>query len=315
MKINSLQTTGISLFAMMIVSIAGASHVSAMAVDNADQEVDPTPTRAAITQEKTDARATAKDEKAVVLQEKKDARDTMKTEKACARLSTSADKLTERMTVRQEKLEGWQEDQTKKVAQRKELREGQLIEKRAKTDARRAQHYADLVILADTTEKKAALADYSDTVDAAVKARRGVIDDNLTLFWTHSKEVIIEEKKAYAQQYALSAKKVDTAISDAEAACGSEGADAKVIAKELRAQLKAGQTESQSARKDSKDARSQIGEELRARRQAINDTTKEFKEQVRTARADLVKVFGSDVFGDLGDEGEDYDEGIEKNVE
>ena len=309
MKNRYLRTVGIATFAVVIVGAVGVSHVSAMVAD----ESAPTPTRAAITQEKVDARATAQDKRATALQEKKDTHEAVKTEKACMRLSASADKLTTRMTVRQEKLQGWQEDQTEKVAQRKEARTAQLIDKRAKADARRAQHYADLVALADTSEKKAALAAYGDAVDAAVKVRRGVIDENLSLFWGRSKEIIIEEKETYVQQYGIYAQNVDTAIADAETACAANGADAKAISKELRTQLKAGQEESRTTNKEVKDVRGKIGEELRVRRQAINEATKEFKEQVRVARRELVEVFGVDIFGDLDeDEQEDYDKDDDK---
>lgn len=253
----------------------------------------------------------AKDERATMAQEKKDVRDTEKAQKACTRLGASADKLQARVQAREEKLVAWQEEQSEKVAQRKEQRAAQLIEKRAKADARLAQHYTDLVAQADTAEKKAAIAEYGDAVDQAVKTRRGVVDENLAQFWGYSQEAIIAQKEMYAQQYAQYADDVDAAILEAERACSAEGADAKGIAKELRTQLKAGQDEAKSTAKEAKGSREKIGEELQARRQAINEATKEFKEQIRAARAELVTVFGSDLFDDLDEDEADEDDGDE----
>lgn len=300
MKVTILRITGIASFAIAVVIVASSSAFAVVentTVQPANRQV----TRDAAIQEKKDMRTAAKEEKVLEMQDKKDARDTAKNKKACERLDANTEKLEDHMIARQEKLQIWQEGQTEKVGQRKEQRAGQLIEKRSQADARRAQHYADLVKLGDTAEKKAALVTYGDAVDAAVESRRDVIDENLALFWGHSQEIIIGEKKIYADQDAQFVEVVDAAIAEAEAACAVDGADAKEISKQLRTQLKAGQDQSKALKKETKGTRTKIGGELQIRRQAINEATKEFKEQIRVARVELVEVFGSDIFGD--DEG------------
>jgi hypothetical protein len=144
--------------------------------------------------------------------------------------------------------------------------------KRTTNDSVRLEHYTMLEDKAITPEQKAAVAEFKDTVEAAVTTRRAAQDSAKQAYREGVDAAIAEQQGIFDQDLADFKAATDAAVAKAKAACDA-GTSVDSVRATLKTDLEAARASLKSARESDSVLKQKV-EALKVVRKAAFDTAK-----------------------------------------
>lgn len=222
--------------------------------------------------------------------------------KNCEAITQIYSKIEQRLTQREGQLSGKQGDIGNRYQERKQRREENLEQRRAKWDENRQEHFAKLYERAIDDEKKQAVTEFVEIITNAVKDRRGAFDQAILDFQDGLDSIHQGRLGILADAVADYKEGVKAAFDEAEQGC-SDGLDIMTIRENLMEDLKDVRDQYREDVRSFKSHGEEIQELIEAKKEAMNNAKDEFKETLEQALEDL-KVN----FPEVGDEGEQEEE-------
>ena len=168
-----------------------------------------------------------------------------------------------------------------------------LTDKREEQDARRNAWYEKLEAAADTDEKKAAVAEFKKTVEAAADTRREAVDAAINAFRKSVDAAVTTEKENRAGGIETFGTIIEVALNQAKKDC-ADGKSPDAIRSAFQASLKSAREALQSERKDDGNLGVIIKDLATTRQAAMKSALDAFKTTLEQAKIDLKKAFGTD---------------------
>lgn len=213
-------------------------------------------------------------------------------DKFCEKATAYTTTITDRLTKGKDKMEDRFARAQEKTLERKEAKMAHATDAREEADARRAEHYANLLAKATTDEQKAAVETYQTEVEAAVAARRTRIDTAFNTFWDEAVVQLGAQKDAYALAYDNFVADVEAAVATASAECADSDSP-RDAAKALRTTLQDMQQTFREERRSALD----VKKEIIALRADFRAETKEaidaYRATVKASRTKMQAAFGT----------------------
>ena len=209
----------------------------------------------------------------------------------CARIDEIASRIDRQVTNRTTKLETRRQEGINQLAGRRNARNERAVENRVKGDENRAEHYAKLEARAITDVQREAVAVFRTTVETAITARKTAVNAATQSFRQSLNQVMVARQVAIDTAVNAFRGSQATAVNQARADCGVDGADARTIQRAFHASIRTAQTQFNNERR-SIEAHKDLIEPVRAtQRQAIEKAIADFKATMEKARADLRAAF------------------------
>lgn len=208
----------------------------------------------------------------------------------CARLSTTASKIDQRIINRDAKLESKQTEILNKIEARRDKRGVKIAEKRAKWDLNRVEHFAKLETKTQTDEQKQAVIAFTRAVQTAITTRRAAIDTAIQDFQQGINEAHFTRKSSADIVIGIFRNSITSAFEKAESDC-ENGIDPKTIRENLRTDLKTARENFVSDKQKIEKIKTPMETLITARQEAIKQAIDDFKAAVIQARDDFKTAF------------------------
>lgn len=209
----------------------------------------------------------------------------------CSRFTEQAAKIAANITEHKGQLQERKENRDDTISQNRDNRDAILENKRSDTDGRRSEMYAKLEAKADTDAKKAAVADFKDTVEKAVDTRRVAVNTALETFRKGVDAAVVGRKDDMKKNADAFEAAVNNALEKAKADCDG-GSDQETIRSNFRSAL----TAARASLKEDRSASDKVSTEMKAlaetRRTAVKKAVESFQATMQSAKDTLKQVFG-----------------------
>ncbi len=208
----------------------------------------------------------------------------------CNRISDLSLKIGQRMDNLSAKIEEKVSQREQTIENRWQKRDGQKTENRTEWDANRAEHIAKLEERATTDAQKQAVAQFKETVNAAISARRAAIDSAIETFRKSVESAITARKTKLDDAENAYRNAVNTAYQKAQTDCASSVEPAQ-IRTALKANLKSAKEKFNSDREIIEKMQDSMETLIASRKQAVERAIQDFKTAMEKARTDLKAAF------------------------
>ena len=211
----------------------------------------------------------------------------------CNRFTEMAGKIGTGLATGRGEFEERRDTRVEHMDDGRDTRDAKLGDGRSEADAKRSEMYAALEGKADTDAKKAAVAEFQKTVEAAVDTRREAFDDALQAFRTGADALLSdrqEDMQGAADQFEAAMKAaLDKAKSDCEA-----GTAPATVRSNFQTALVAAHKALQEDRSNSEKISTEIRALADTRHAAVEKAMNDFKTTVEAAAAKLKAVLGEE---------------------
>ena len=254
-------------------------------------------------EERLSGRETRMEERQNARQEKMEERRVEREANMEERQSERQGKFCENFTSRMEEMKGRLVEQKGKFVDRKkkridyldekrDARDNTLTEKRGEQDARRNAWYEKLEAAADTDEKKAAVAEFKRTVEAAADTRREAVDSAISAFRKSVDAAVMTQKENRAGGIETFGAIIEVALNQAKEDC-ADGKSPDAVRSAFQTSLKSARNTLQSERKEGDTLGLIIKDLAETRQTAMKSALDAFKSTLEQAKADLKEAFGT----------------------
>lgn len=271
-----------------IVVVAVPYTVSAAMVGNEERQA----AREASMEERKADRAAGMEERQAERETKMEERLDERQEKFCENFTSRVKDMESKLTERKGKFVDRKEKRVDYLDENRDTRDNMLTDKREGQDARRNAWYEKLETAADTDEKKAAVAEFKKTVEAAVETRRDSLNTAVDAFRKSVDAAATEQKENRAGGVDTFAAIVAVALNQVKTDCAA-GKDAETIRSAFQSSLKSARDSLQSERKEGEKLGIVIKDLAETKKVAIQSALDAFKETLSKAKIDLKAAFGT----------------------
>ncbi len=211
-------------------------------------------------------------------------------ENFCAKISTLAQKLEERVANNQSKLDKVRTERDHSLNTKKSDSQAKVVENRSKNDEKQALRYEATLGKAATGTQKIALAAFKTTLDQAITLRRQAVDAAQAAFQSSTKKVVADRKAQIDLALTTYKAAVITAKNKAAADCAT--VDAKIVKTNLETALKTAQIAFKNARTEAMKVGPEVKGFTETRKTAVTLAVTTFKTTMDKAIQDLKVAFG-----------------------
>lgn len=208
----------------------------------------------------------------------------------CDKLTTVADKITNRMAEKESKINDRQDTRLTNLSAKRDERLQKRAENRTYWDNVRAAKYVLLEAKAKTEGQKQAVATYKSTIETAVKTRCDAINAAVAQFKKDLDSLIATRQSSIDQAVARYKNSVNIAIAKAQSDC-SITAIPLTVRTELKDSLLTARTTLQSDRTAIDKVADNIDSLIAARKAAVSATWTVYKTSLKAARDTLKQAF------------------------
>lgn len=208
----------------------------------------------------------------------------------CTRASEITSKIDQQFANRFAKLEVKRQEILSKLGNLKDERDTRRTENRAEWNTNYQEHYAKLEARATTDAQKQTVTAFKVMVEAAIAARKAIVDAAIQAFRSGIEQVITNRKLAIDAAISAFRSSVSAAIEKVKSDCAS--LDSKTVRETFRQSMKTALDKFKSDRQAIEKLYTSIEPLHTARKEAINKAIQDFKAVMEKARVDLKAAFG-----------------------
>ena len=263
--------------------------VSAAMMDNEARQAE----RAAQMEARQEMRQEKTEERRAERETQMEARQAERQEKFCENFTSRMEEMQSRLTERKGKFVARKKNRIDYLDEKRDTRDNALTEEREEQDARRNAWYEKLEAAADTAEKKAAVAEFKRTVEAAADTRREAADAAISAFRKSVDAAVTAQKENRAGGVETFQAIVESALTQAKQDC-ADGKSPETVRSTFQNSLKSARDTLQSERKEGENLGLIVRDLAATRQAAMKSALDAFKATLEQARVDLKKVFGTE---------------------
>lgn len=208
----------------------------------------------------------------------------------CTRVNEFTSRIDERITDREAKLQAKRQERANNLVEQKNKRDTLRSKNRVGRDENRQEHYTKLESRATTDAQKQAVVVFKTTVEAAVSARKAVVDNAIKAFRQSVDQSIASRKSAVDGAINTFKNAKIAAVEKAKADCAAR-VDPRTVRETFRTNMKAAQDKFKSDRQAIETLKDTFEPIRTARKQAVEKAIADFKMIMEKARTDLKATF------------------------